>query len=142
MTKLTIAVVTDIHHGPNLGTKKGSEALRLLDLFGAFVRELKPDLSVEMGDRTSDSPDTTPYELMEEVGAALRSKVPGEVVHLIGNHDLDGLTQQDNERALNKPLASMSMDRKGFHLIFWNTNPVLDKARGFNLNPSDLDWLK
>ncbi|MFA4995111.1 MAG: metallophosphoesterase [Bdellovibrionales bacterium] len=142
MTKLTLALVTDIHFGPDRGTKKGSEALLLLDRFGAFVRELNPDVCVEMGDRTSSSRDLAPGVLMKEVCDALRAKIPGEVYHILGNHDLDGLSLEDNEKILGRSLVSRSLDINGFHLVFWNTHPVLDKTKGFTLDMRDLDWLR
>jgi len=142
MTKLTLALVGDIHHGTFLGTKLGQEALPLLGRFGTFVRALKPDAVVDMGDRTSEESGKTPQALMEEVGVVFRDKIPGKVFHLLGNHDLDGLTQADNEKALGKPLGSVSADINGFHLVFWNTNPVLDLEKGFTLDASALEWLK
>ncbi len=141
MSRLKLAIVTDIHYGLDKGSKKGSEGLKLIHQFAAFVEKLKPDLCLEMGDRTSSAEKMTPYELMCEVGKALRD-VPAEMHHLTGNHDLDGLTREDNEKALGKPLASTSVERKGYRLIFWNTNPKLDKAKGFMLEERDLEWLR
>ncbi len=142
MPRLTLAVVTDIHYGLDRGTKKGSEALKLLDQFTAFVKKLKPDLCVEMGDRTTVADQNVPdYDLMSQVGEALR-KIPCETYHLSGNHDLDVLTPEDNERALGKSLASKGIEIKGYHLIFWNTNPKLDREKGFSLDGKDLDWLR
>lgn len=44
-----IALLADIHHGPDLPTKRGSAALPLLERFAGFVRESAPDLVLELG---------------------------------------------------------------------------------------------
>ncbi len=141
MSRLKLALVTDIHYGLDRGSKKGSEGLKLLHQFAAFVEKLKPDVCLEMGDRTTSAENMPAYDLMCEVGAAFK-KIPGKLFHLVGNHDLEDLTLEENEKALGKSLASASLDCKGYRLIFWNTHPKLHKTKGFTLNERDLDWLK
>lgn len=141
MSKLTLALIADIHYGPDRGTKKSSLAVPLLRRFGAFVSDLKPDATIELGDRTSQS-DEDEVTVMKEIAAVLHDKIPGRLYHLLGNHDLDGLTQEDNERILGKPLASTSLDINGIHIVLWNTKPELDRVTGFDLPPEELKWLK
>jgi len=127
--------------GENTSKEWIEEAIRLLDRFRAFVDEIKPDVTVEMGDRISDTDAAMDRQFAKEIGAALR-KIPGEVHHLVGNHDLAELSLSENEDALQCSLLSNSLDKNGRHLVFWNTNPKLDIEKGFALAPEDLDWLR
>ena len=52
---LRIALIADIHHGMDQGTKLGSAALDLLRPFVDWVNATGPDLVVELGDRTTIS---------------------------------------------------------------------------------------
>jgi calcineurin-like phosphoesterase family protein len=139
--QLTLAIITDIHHGPDRGTKLGTTALPLLARFRDFVADLRPECTVEMGDRISDVDEATDRKLVAEVAACL-SKFPGPIHHIVGNHDVAKLTVEDNEELMQHSFASHSNDVNGFHLVFWNANDKLDHAKGFSLAPGDLDWLR
>ncbi|MDD3287483.1 MAG: metallophosphoesterase [Alphaproteobacteria bacterium] len=138
---LTVAIVSDVHHGPDRGTKKGSDTLQTFHRFVSFVEKINPDFSVDLGDRISDTNHDTDAQYMKEIAQEFR-KVPGDLFHLLGNHDLAKLSPQENKDILFGKVASFSMDRKGFHIVFWNTNPKLDEARGFSSQDEDLEWLK
>ena len=141
MPQLTLAIITDIHHGPDRGTKLGTTALPLLARFRDFVADLRPACTVEMGDRISDVDEATDRRLVAEVAASL-SKFPGPIQHILGNHDVAKLSVQDNEELMQHSFASSSVDINGFHLVFWNANDKLDRIKGFSLAPGDLDWLR
>ena len=51
---LRIALIADIHHGVDQGTKLGSAALALLQPFVDWVNAIGPSLVVELGDRIND----------------------------------------------------------------------------------------
>jgi len=138
---LKIACIADIHYGPDCKTKKGSEALKLLEGFKTYVETLKPDLTVELGDRISDVNKEEDLKNEQAVGEILRS-LPGEVVCLSGNHDNACLTQKENEDALGISLGSKRIDLEGFHLVFWDTEPKLDFVRVFSLPDGPLAWLE
>ena len=138
---LVLAIVTDMHHGVDHKTKMGSAALPLLREFGKFVAELKPGCIVDMGDRISDKDHDADVLLMQEVATAIND-VPGEWHHLLGNHDLAELTAAENESALGRSCALHSIDLNGYHLVFWNTQPRIDRVIGFTITHADLDWLQ
>jgi Icc protein len=51
-----LAVVGDIHHGRDFGTKKGTAALGLLGQFVEHVNKAELDAVIDLGDRISDDP--------------------------------------------------------------------------------------
>jgi 3',5'-cyclic-AMP phosphodiesterase len=141
MQQLTLAIITDIHHGPDRGTKLGTTALPLLEKFRDFVSDLRPACTVELGDRISEVDEDIDRVLVSEVAAAL-SKIPGPTHHIIGNHDVAKLPVPANEELMQRSFASTSIDKDGFHLVFWNANADLDYEKGFSLPDEDLDWLR
>ena len=64
---LKLAIVTDIHHGPNKLTKVGAAALPLLQDFRAFVEGYQPHFIAELGDRISDIDPQTDREQLRKV---------------------------------------------------------------------------
>jgi 3',5'-cyclic-AMP phosphodiesterase len=140
MQQLTLAIITDIHHGPDRGTKLGTTALPLLDKFRDFVSDLHPACTVDMGDRISDVDEATDRLLVSQVAEAL-AKIPGKVHHIVGNHDVAKLTVAENEKLMQRSLVSSSTDINGYHLVFWNADDKLDSVTGFSLAEGDLDWL-
>lgn len=115
LMQLTLAIITDIHHGPDRGTKLGTTALPLLAKFRDFVADLRPACTVEMGDRISDVDEATDRKLVAEVATAL-AKFPGPIHHILGNHDVAKLSVEDNEALMQRSFASSSTDINGYHL--------------------------
>lgn len=141
MEPLKIAIVTDIHHGPARYTKRGADALPLLEAIGRKIADCGADLVVDLGDRISNADRDTDLGLMRDVAAAFDA-MPTRSVHILGNHDLHYLSREENEAILNRPLASHSEDVKGRHLVFWQID--LSGRYGEEPIPSedDLDWLR
>ncbi len=139
MKTLKLAVVTDIHHGPNSQTKRGDKALELLEALVNEVNEQKPDLVVDLGDRISDVDKETDFKLEQEVTEMFK-KLVVPYVHLLGNHDLEHLSREDNTIALGKSVEHQSQDIKGFHLVFWQ--PDICFPEGIIATDEQLDWLK
>jgi HAD superfamily hydrolase (TIGR01450 family) len=135
-----LALVADIHHGAEKLTKKGTEALGLLDLFIKFANDYGADLVVDLGDRISDVDRETDRELTGEVAAAFQ-RVSAPRRHLVGNHDVEFMTVTDGEELLGVPLTNHSLDLGGYHLVFWQADTHVDIDDGFILQTSDLDWL-
>jgi Icc protein len=141
MHELTLALITDIHHGPDRGTKLGTAALPLLAKFRDFVSHLRPACTVDMGDRISEVDEVTDRTLVTAVANSL-AKLPGAVHHILGNHDVAKLSVSDNEELMQHSFASNSIDMNGFHLVFWNASDKLDPVNGFSLADGDLEWLR
>ncbi|RPI43030.1 MAG: metallophosphoesterase-domain-containing protein [Betaproteobacteria bacterium] len=140
MPKVRFAVVTDIHHGADYGTKLGSSALPLLGRFRDWCAKESPELVLELGDRINNVSVETDTRLTAEVAAAFRD-FPREVVHLLGNHDCHALTVEQAEAAFRKSFRSHSSDHGGFHFVFWNANVEKHPSLGFAATPADIDWL-
>ena len=138
---LRIAVITDIHHGPDRYSKKGDEAFRLLEIFIRQVNSMDIDLVVDLGDRISNADLLNDRKHLSKVASAFKS-LTKEHHHLIGNHDVVHLSIEEHEKVLGMSMQHHSLDRQGWHLVFWNTSCVLHEGEGFLLEQGDLDWLE
>lgn len=84
---LTVALVADIHRGPDRPTRPGSEAAALLRRFVEEVNgRLRPDVVVDLGDRIDNAEPERDAEWDREVRAILEA-ARAPVLHLRGNHD-------------------------------------------------------
>lgn len=140
MPKLRLAVVTDIHHGADYGTKLGASALPLLGRFRDWCADVAPDLVLELGDRINNVSAEADVRLTGEVAAAFQG-FPREVVHLLGNHDCHALSVEQAEAAFQASFRSHSRDQGGLHLVFWNANVEKHPTSGFAADPADIEWL-
>lgn len=140
MSQVRLAIVADIHHGANHGTKLGEAAWPLLGRFREWCAATGPALAVEMGDRINDRDAGHDARLTREVAAAF-SGFPAPTVHLLGNHDCFALARAEAEAAFQQSFASHSRDVGGFHLVFWNADTGVHRGRGFVAAQQDLDWL-
>ena len=145
MPALRIAVVADIHHGADHGTKLGSAALPLMAEFSRFAAEARPDAVVDLGDRISDRDRDRDLVLEREVAEAF-SAIAVPRFHLCGNHDRDHLDVADNEAVLGQSLGNMTVDVGGWRLVLWRADsrirrPARDGMHGFVLAEPDLLWL-
>ncbi|MEQ9153365.1 MAG: HAD-IIA family hydrolase [Parvibaculum sp.] len=138
---LKLAIVTDIHHGADTGTKRGSAALPLLRRFIAFADDWGPDAVLDLGDRISDVDAATDRALMAEVAAAFEA-VRQPRYHLLGNHDVAYLSVDENAGAFGSDLRHRSVVVNGWRLVFWQADTFIHRPQGFRLRPSDLDWLR
>lgn len=138
---LRIALIADIHHGPDLPTKRGSAALPLVERFAAFVRAMSPDLVLELGDRISDETPDLDRRRMAEVADALRA-LAAPVASLCGNHDLVHLPAEENGALLGQAMRHRTLDLPGVLLVLWQAEARLVPGRGFALAEGDLAWLE
>lgn len=139
-----ICIVTDIHHGTDTTTKKGSAAAKLMAEFHAFVDAEAPDLVLDLGDRISDVDHDTDLRLETEA-AAMFAQITQPVHHVCGNHDRDFLTVAENENILGQSLANETIDLDGWTLALFRADAKIhrgaDGARGFAMPEADLVWL-
>ena len=113
-----IAIIADIHHGVDRGSKKGSAAKGLFNQFLEWAHTEKCDLIVDLGDRISDVDTATDMRLQAEVsGWFKQSKIP--VRHINGNHEVDFLTKEQLHRAMGQSVETSTIELGGYHLIFW-----------------------
>ena len=138
---LRIALIADIHHGIDVGTKLGSAALTLLQPFVDWVTHVQPDLVVELGDRINDLDKDADLAFTREIAHALQPLAPS-CVHILGNHDNYKLSREESEDAMQTSFASHSREVRGYHLVFWNSAVNLLAPGGFQLAEADLTWLE
>ncbi len=140
MSSIRLAFVTDIHHGDDHLTKKGSAALPLLTEFARFVAASRVDAVVDMGDRISDADQPSDLRLQCEVAEAFRT-VSAPRYHICGNHDLDHLSVAENEKIFGQSLASQTIDIGGWRLVLWRADALIRRPGGFLLAERDVLWL-
>ncbi len=138
---LKIAVVTDIHNGRPSLTKRGPEAVRLLEEFRDAADGGEVDLVVELGDRITDTDEARDRDAMEQVAEVFASMATPHH-HVIGNHDVVNLDRADNEQAFDQPFHSTSIELHEWRLVFWQADVVMEQDHRPELLPADLDWLE
>ena len=139
-TPLTIALIADIHHGVDQGTKLGSAAMALMRPFVDWANATRPDLVVELGDRINDRDRDADRQWTRDVAHAFAA-VQRPCVHILGNHDANQLSSTESEDLMQTTFASHSRDVNGYHLVFWNSAVEVMEGR-FHLAPDDLAWLE
>jgi Icc protein len=140
MEPLKIALIADVHHGPDTPLKLGSRALVLLEEVMSRVNDTEPRLVVDLGDRITDTGLDDDHRRLDEVGAVMaRSEVPRQ--HLLGNHDLALLSREANEEALGCQLRNLSIEIQGWHLVFWQVDNAFKGDRGLVIDEADFEWL-
>lgn len=137
---IRIAIISDIHHGTDLCTKKSGSALALMAEFSAFCAEAKPDFVIDLGDRISDVDRQTDLQLEKEVAEAFRP-IDFPKRHICGNHDRDFLTVADNEAIFEASMGHATIDLGEWTLVFFAPDTVLHKPDGFRMAEADLLWL-
>jgi 3',5'-cyclic-AMP phosphodiesterase len=137
---LKLAIVTDIHHGPDKLTKIGSAAVPLLRDFADFTREYQPHFIAELGDRISDIDATADRGQLQQIAGQF-ADLPAPHWHLMGNHDQVHLSIADNGEVLGQSMVHHSIDIAGRHLVFWQLDSRIHHPQGFLPKGEDLDWL-
>ena len=145
MPRARLAIVADIHHGIDTGTKRGPAAMGLLAEFARFVADARPDAVIELGDRISDVDHDADLRLEADVAAAFRP-IAAPVYHLCGNPDRDFISVEENERILGQSLAHGSVDIGDWRIVLWRADtrirrPRRDGQEGMIASESDLAWL-
>lgn len=137
---IKLAIVSDIHHGDDKLTKRGSAALGLLEDFLAFAGDWGADFIVDLGDRISDIDQPTDARLLADVAAKFVG-LNTPHAHINGNHDVAFLGEAANGDALGTPSGSWSTEVNGWRLIFWQADTYIPYPDPFRIRASDLDWL-
>jgi Icc protein len=135
-----IAIVTDIHHGKDHQTKKGTAALGLIEKFVGFLTREQPDLVIELGDRISDVDAAVDLALEREVAAAFRP-INTPLLHICGNHDREYLSVAENEEILGQSLAHQAIDVGKWRVVLWRADSRIRRPGGFAFSEPDLAWL-
>ena len=139
-----ICIVTDIHHGSDTTTKKGTAATRLMEEFATFCADQAPDLVLDLGDRISDVDHDTDLALEREA-AAMFAPIQQPVHHICGNHDRDYISVAENAEILGQSLVNETLELDGWTLVLFRADAKIhrnaDGSRGFAMPEADLVWL-
>ena len=129
---LRIAVITDIHYGIDVGKKKGTQALPLVDQFIDAAHAFNADYIFNLGDDISTrDPDSD-----EKYKTSLRqhfNRAACPVIKIDGNHCV---------RFQEKQSLSRSFDTQDHHIIMWNPYMNRYTAEGVIPDPQDIEWLE
>lgn len=150
---LTLALVTDIHFGPEARfegklRKLTNDAPSLLTAFAERMRsEVRPDLVVNLGDDIEDESLELDRERYLRVGELLRA-AGCDVLNVAGNHDTIHLQPADLRKAWGPAsLPSLvgltlygSCDRNGVHLVTLHTHEVKDES--VSVDEAQIAWLE
>jgi 3',5'-cyclic-AMP phosphodiesterase len=143
---LTLALVTDLHFGPEA---RFAGKLRKLtahagDLARAFVermnREVHPDLVINLGDDIEDeSPEADRARYLECQGILTGSDC--ELINVAGNHDTVHLRPEDLLAIWGSQRTALysSLDRGGIHFVILHTRERPD--HDVTLGEAQLAWL-
>ncbi len=153
---LTVALVTDLHFGPEarFAGKLRKLTGRAGDLARAFVermnREVKPDLVVNLGDDIEDESPEADRARYAECQGILRG-ADAELVNVAGNHDTIHLSPADllgiwargrpRRDVPPEPRAELytSIDLGGVHLVILHTRERKD--HDVSVGEAQLAWL-
>ena len=146
MTALTLAIVTDLHFGPEARWDGKLRKLthRAPELTREFVRvvndEVRPDLVVNLGDDIEDESREADLARYGECQAILR-RVNAPVVNVAGNHDSIHLNRDDLNRFWQRqgPLY-YSFDRGGWHFVVLHT--IEKKDVDVRIPGPQIEWLR
>jgi len=143
---LTVAIVTDLHFGPEASHEGKLRKLTHLagDLARDFVRrmndEVRPDLVVNLGDDIEDESPQADRARYGECQAILRgARAP--LVNLAGNHDLIHLNREDLNHFWQRsgPLY-YAFDQGGWHFVVLHT--IERKDVDIRVPEPQMQWLR
>lgn len=135
------AIITDIHHGPDHKTKKGTAARTLLMDFKTFIEATSVDFVVELGDRISNVNHDYDRHHMRDI-ADFFGALNTPCHHLLGNHDTQALNIDDNAEIMGARFATYSFRQDGIDFIVWNADTSGYADRGFTLPDTDIRALE
>lgn len=138
---MKIAIITDIHHGPQSHTKDANwNGLPFVRQFIDRAIQEKADLVLDLGDHISDTTHENDYRCATELADIFRT-FPGKRVHILGNHDVNNLSIADNEAIFGQSMQSSAHDLGAFRLIAWQPDVKIRMGIGFSEAEPHLEWL-
>lgn len=142
---LTLALITDLHFGPeaSFGGKLRKLTAQAAPLARAFVERInasvKPDLVVNLGDDIEDESPAADRARYSECQGILRGAA-AELVNVAGNHDTIQLTEADLRGIWGREgELYYALDRGGFHLVVLHTRERKD--HDVSLGEAQLAWI-
>lgn len=143
---MRLAILSDLHLGPDRGSKRGSCGLALLDAFLLQAQRESAAVLLDLGDRVNEVDADQDRENLRRVANAFgRVAIPR--VHLLGNHDLHHMSRADNARILSASMDSEPIDlgRAGgvqWRLLAFRPDASYLPGQGrMRMSDADLSWL-
>lgn len=133
---LTVALVTDVHHGPDSEYVRGSAALPLFEEVLTELERFSPALLIDLGDRINETEPERAGVATAEVAELYRS-VAVSKVFLHGNDDVTPRGEQ--ETLFGVPLGNRCLALGGWRLVFLDT---FDGSVEGVLGTDTLTWLE
>ncbi len=113
-----IALIGDIHYGPDSAYVRGGAAWPLLERALSEIEVQQPEVLIDLGDRINDEALSEARTAMSEVAARFRH-LALPTVHLQGNDDT--VPRLEQEVLLGVPLGNRRMELGGWQLVFLDT---------------------
>jgi 3',5'-cyclic-AMP phosphodiesterase len=133
---LKVAIVSDIHAGSDNEFIKGTLSFDLLREALTHLTSEKPDVLVDLGDRTNDDHVYDLVKHLEKLGKIFSSfSAPRH--HLLGNHDFLHPVMQRKYLGCN--LENHTLELEGWQLVFLN---AFDGSVNGKIKQQDLMWLE
>jgi Icc protein len=142
---MRFCLIADVHLGANTPyrgqmRKLGECAPAVLeDLIGRFNLDVKPHFIVNMGDLLEDHSYAVDIQRFQS-GVRLFAKATAPVYHLLGNHDLEQISEFELCEMLGYDKPYYLVDHSDYSLIFIHAFP--SSKCFFNVSAPQLRWLE
>ena len=141
MARFRAAIISDVHYGLDIKDKLGTKASRLMTAFMKAVRNYAPAMIIDLGDRISAvSPEEDEKHLKSY--SEHFNDVATPLHGVIGNHDDKNMTRAEHTAMIGTPASSYSIDKDGYHLVFWSPNRYVTPDKGIFIDQESMDWLE
>ncbi|MCL1916534.1 MAG: metallophosphoesterase [Desulfovibrionaceae bacterium] len=143
---MKISIIADTHNGKEASTYQHARdpeysVVEAVERFVDYAMKSGADVLLELGDRIDDMDHDTDMAVAQELAQAFK-RFSRERVHIMGNHDANNLSKEENEEIFDCSFDSRVVDLGEFRLIAWQPRVHLDYERGhFSQVPGDLIWL-
>jgi predicted phosphodiesterase len=142
---MRFAVISDIHMGPEKFYKgvKLSLTDHALSCVKKFVDEINQDPKIKFVVQLGDVIDSTDLEYDKEnynLVLNLLKKLNCPVYHVVGNHDLQHLSEQGLKEIINYKELYYSFDVEDFHCIILFSKTI--EKTDIKIDEEQINWLK
>lgn len=139
---IQFGTITDIHWGPDEGTRAGSQAPNLVtEIVNSYNAFDALDFVVELGDRIGNVDRDHDLKHLCELSKVIK-KLNVRYYPLLGNHDVRNLTPEENEEVLNSQVGFRTIKVKDIELIFLNAQDPTRGGLGGNIGKDQLKALQ
>ena len=138
---MRFAIFTDVHCGPNMDTRWGENAPKMLEKAVEILKTLDVQFVVDLGDRIND----VDLEYDRKSVAAIRdayAKLGRPVYFIYGNHDTVNLSKDEYGKMVGKSGPYESVEVGDYRLLLLDSvDPVYDRVGG-TYSKAQVQWIK